>query len=323
MNGKEKYISSLANEYLDRKVRRRRLNADYRSEYKRVIMKLTKMLMDADLNHTPAKIGEEDIDYLIRENSDYSVSYQKWMITILNGFLKYHGNNVIDQMMLAWPQDQRTNVDWLTPQQALDMIDAAEGVERMIVHLELRLFLRRIEVRRLRVQDIQDGCIHVHGKGKGGGKWRTVSFAPETRQEIQRYEHLREKMIEEALEKEPNQQVPESFIIYAHHGWKLGTYADSSLDKIIKRVARKADCPDTTSHHTLRRTGARLAYLSGVRLVTISDALGHSDTKQTIQYLGINLNDQKKMQERTWEYLQDLRRTPETALKKQNLRIPR
>lgn len=59
-------------------------------------------------------------------------------------------------MQIAWPQDGRTRVDWLSPEEAVRLVDAAQGVERIVVHLELRLGLRRIEVLRLTVKDFRE-----------------------------------------------------------------------------------------------------------------------------------------------------------------------
>jgi hypothetical protein len=41
-------------------------------------------------------------------------------------------------------------MDWLSPEMAHRTMEMAEGMERIVVHLELNLGLRRIEVLRLR-----------------------------------------------------------------------------------------------------------------------------------------------------------------------------
>ena len=46
-------------------------------------------------------------------------------------------------------------------------------------------------------------------------------------------------------------------------------------------------------NHTLRRTCARMWYRASVPVATISSLLGHSDTKTTLKYLGLVLDDLK------------------------------
>ena len=48
----------------------------------------------------------------------------------------------------------------------------------LLVHLELDLCLRRVEIMRLKVHDVHGDRLDVIGKGKMGGKPRTVSLVP-------------------------------------------------------------------------------------------------------------------------------------------------
>ncbi len=58
----------------------------------------------------------------------------------------------------------------------------------------------------------------------------------------------------------------------------------------------------------LRRTCGRLMYSAGVPLADISAQLGHADIKTTIRYLGLTVDDLAKAQEKTLNYLEQVRR---------------
>lgn len=304
----DRYLDTLVEEYLQRLKRRGKANENTVTKYRRILRNTLHVLRNADLNYTPKRIGEDEIDYLLEEAwADLSPATRRWQISIFGKFLKTTArNDVVEQMMIVWPTDNRINVDWLTPQEAVALLEAARGIERIIIHLELRLGLRRIEVRRLRVQDIGNGVIQVHGKGRGGGKWRTIAFAPDTPSELRYYMDIRERIIEEAGDINPSVKIPEQLLIY-RKGSRLGAYGNTALDNILKRAAKRAGIQRPISHHTLRRSKGRFNWMAGVDLVTISESYGHSDTKQTIRYLGLTVEDLAGAEEKTFEFLQSLK----------------
>lgn len=71
---------------------------------------------------------------------------------------------------------------WLAAEQLVQLYRSARGRERVLVALEGFNGLRRVEVLRLRARDIDFGRqrLHVLGKGRNGGKWRTLPMFPET-----------------------------------------------------------------------------------------------------------------------------------------------
>ncbi|MCE5261681.1 MAG: tyrosine-type recombinase/integrase [Euryarchaeota archaeon] len=193
----------------------------------------------------------------------------------------------------------------MTPHEALALIRSAVDVERPVIHLELRLWFRRIEVRRLRAQDIKEDLFDVHGKGRCGGKWRSVAWGPDTLAVLMEWEEEREQMIEAARSLNPNAAVPAQWIIY-RRGRHLGAYGNTAIDNIVASAARRAGIERGVSNHTLRRTGGRIAYFAGVPLVEIMEGMGHTTEKQTVRYLGLRVDELKKAQERIYAYLQEL-----------------
>ncbi len=248
---------------------------------------------------------------------------KRWDMSIVSGFLKFYKNTVMEDMMLTWPQEARVNVDWLTFEEAVMMLEAAKGPERIVIHLELRLWLRRCEVRRLTQEDIQplrmydprtnhsfDGIMNVHGKGRAGGKWRTLAWAPETKGVVEEYDRIRQELIHHALARHPDLMVPSEYIIYEHTGG-LAPYGKSGIDSIVQRVAKRAGIKRKIWNHTLRRTGARIAYFAGVELVEIMEGLGHSNEKETIKYLGLTVNELGSAQIKVYEFLKGVKQKME------------
>lgn len=329
MPDQSRYVRDLARAYLGKKTKHRRLSQHNADRYESVIMRMTGTLAAAGMQVTPAKIGEPEIEYLLEYYAELDTDTQKWMFSILNGFLKFYKNKVYEGMMIAWPAETRTNVDWLTPEEAVRMLDAAQGVERIIVHMELRLWMRRCEVLRLTPASIQEllaeestysdeleGVIQVHGKGRAGGKWRTLAWAPDTRAEVEYYQALRDEMIARARHYHETSwrtgkrkrpvgpfEEPRSWVIY-QRGKRVQGYSSSGLDNIIARVAKRAGIIRKVGNHTLRRTGARLAYFADVPLVEIMEGLGHTSEKQTVKYLGLTVMELGKAQRKIYDYIQ-------------------
>ena len=211
-------------------------------------------------------------------------------------------------MHLAWPQDMRVKVTWLDAEYCLQLLDAAEGLERILVHLELLLVMRRCEVKRLTIRDVKLNIVNALGKGKCEGKWRSLPWARSTLQEIADYQELRERIITKALERKPEQRIPDRFLIYAQYGWKLGAYEDTAIDRMIKSAARRAGIPEElVSNHVLRRSGARMYLDAGGSIEDISIMLGHADTKTTMLYLGISMDRLQKLQDKRDDYLDMVR----------------
>jgi len=80
--------------------------------------------------------------------------------------------------------DNTMNIRWLTDERAAAFRLSPQGIERKVVHLELNLGLRRIEVLRLGlgIGDIETGRmgeneIMILGKGE---KWRSINWDPDT-----------------------------------------------------------------------------------------------------------------------------------------------
>jgi integrase/recombinase XerD len=225
----DEYLETLASEQ-----RAERTIHDYRW----VIEDATKRLEAAGFDALPLKVGREEINFLREEGwASLNPSVRRRQLGVLGTYLEWCGNPIVRKMRIGWPQDERVNVDWLEPWQAVAVLEAAEGISRIVVHLELCMGLRRIEVLRLRVRDVQMGQVQVHGKGRMGGKWRTVPFHRETIAALAYYTQLREREISKARAKDPAVAVPEQMLIY-EKGGKLHPYKKTSVDLMVDSVSK-------------------------------------------------------------------------------------
>ena len=240
----------------------------------------------------PRRVGRAEIDYL--RDTHYAGRAQSYIhhnLSIMKMFLKWAGNKQIEA--IRWPIRTwvRSNADWLEDDAARLVRIDAEGIERILVHCELDLGMRRIEVLRLRVADFQRGrrnVIHVLGKGRNGGKPRDICWHPDTPAELEGYLRLRDAVIAKAKVKNPDVVVPDSLLVYECAG-QVRAYRKSAMDNVINKLSMRMGMSFT--HHTLRRTCGRMMYRSDVRIEQIAAFLGHSDPKTTMLYLGLDLDD--------------------------------
>ena len=278
------------------------------TEYRRLVVNAFGALHEAGLNHSVRTIGEEEIDFLYNELYEpVEPRTARNQVSVIGTFLKRMGKNpVVELMDIPWPADLRIHVKWLDPMRAISLRRAASDMERILVHFELDCMMRRCEVMRLRVGDVASGAIDIWGKGRDGGKPRTIPWHPRTQTEWEHYLLLREDIVERARKKNPQVMVPEQVLIYERNG-RLGCYQKTAVDRMIKEAgARAGILPDDISNHVLRRTGARISLLGGTQISTIMKILGHSTEEQTIRYLGLNLDDMSKGMNLAERYLQEI-----------------
>lgn len=308
MTTPQEYLSSLQEEYINYLKEKGRPEVTWKG-YRWLIKKMSKRLEDAGLDANPKHWDRDTVLWLKNVAlAHLRPGIDRREMAILNMYAQFHGNTIIKDMELEWPKDQRTHVDWLTPSQAMQVLDAAEGIERMVIHLELEMGLRRVEVIRQKVSNILMGVMHVQGKGRQGGKWRTISFHPNTIGELNKYMLIREAEVSRARAKNPTVAVPDDLLVYEWKG-ELHPYQRTAIDKMVARVAARVEFKFT--NHTLRRTYGRMLWLAGVQLETIAEILGHADTKTTILYLGLNMDDQASAMNKLAEF-QEKNRSPQS-----------
>lgn len=260
----------------------------YRDQTRCVTKVMSEVIPDAN----PENLDTESLKALVSYLRDrFAVSTQKMYLVALRRMCEFYGNDVFDHVRIQFQTDVRPNVDWLTNEQARQLIDLWKmPLDDMIVTLELLHGFRRVEVIRLRLGDIHldKGYIDIRGKGRLGGKLRSVPMHPDFRRAYDRWMKERNE-----LKKKTTGRQDDHLLVYLRDG-RLRPYEEIKGGAIDNHVVELSDrLGFHFSNHTLRRTFGRELYRSGVSIVTIAVLFGHSSTSTTIKYLGITMDDMR------------------------------
>jgi len=229
-------------------------------------------------------VTKEDVYQLLlyMRTNNYAVQTMRGYITALRKICLFHSNADPKSMRIRWPQDMRPSVDWITQDQAQKLIDHPKTpFQELVINLELCMGLRRIEVARLRMADIDHRRKVLTVTGKSS-KLRLVPFHPDTERVLSRFIDYRNALIMVAKSKDPTVMVPEELVIWGK-GRQLSPYSQEKLsgfDKQIKPLTKEVGFD--FSNHTLRRTFGRMMYRCNVPLATIAKLLGHESTDVTL-----------------------------------------
>jgi integrase len=193
----------------------------------------------------------------------------------LRRFLRWSQNPVAsDRGAWAVPSGSSGRRRWLAPDELARLYRASRGQERLLLALEGFNGLRRVEVLRLRLKDVEfsRNRLRVLGKGRNGGKWRTLPMFAET------------------------SRVLRGVLRTGDEGALLLPLSRSGADLILRRAADRAGFPKLglrVSHHDLRRTFGRLAHKAGMDLVQLKNLYGHSSLDQTVHYIGLDEDEMR------------------------------
>ena len=256
-----------------------------------------------DPSPSPLKVGVEHIRAL-KERKGWEPSTLATYFCSLRPFLKWVGNPAAEHRG-AWrlPSGEPSHRRWLTEEQLVTLYHGSvavatgqrspfapgnQGVIRLapaLIACEGFNALRRIEIQRLRIKDLDfsGSRMRVRGKGRGGGKWRRIPMTESTRR---------------VLEQLVQGRTPGEFVF-------PGTIPDRPLsgntcDQLIQRAAHRAGFPSNSkgralvSNHDLRRTFGRIAYYAGMSLVDLKNFYGHESIDMTAHYIGM---DEDRMRE--------------------------
>ena len=221
--------------------------------------------------HTfPWDITEEDVKWLLDDyiKRNLTVSTRRGYISALRTWTEYYDNDVVRRMKIRWPADMRPNVDWITQAQAKELLAIPKTpAQDLVVHCELCLGMRRVEILRLRPDSFRGSHVEILGKGSQGGKPRSMPYHRDTDRVVDRYLRYRKALIETVRMQRPSAVVPESLMIWAR-GSKLHEYGvkGSGIDEMLKPLGEEIGV--RFSNHTLRRTFGRTMYRSGVEVAT-------------------------------------------------------
>ncbi len=254
-----------------------------------------RILMENGIQTAPKKLSQEDIELIYRNlhNSAYKMG--------VKDFLRFVENPYVERADTGPAPKCMNKADWLDRDTDEDRIVWETAMnsplfEKVIVHFELHLGMRRGGCKRLLMSYYLGRHMIVLEKGREGGKFRTIPVHPFTKDIMREVKDFRADTLEPHAFRN-GLKVPEKVIAWPNHH-KITTPSDNTLNILLKNVSRKAGIE--FSHHTLRRTCARNLYLEmvergKVNLAAIQRFLGHESMEMTVKYLGINMVDMEEM----------------------------
>lgn len=261
----------------------------------------------------PSKLGDQDIitflSYLANERQVSAATQSIALNALVFLKRKVLQQDIGDLSAYNKANKQRKLPVVLTPDEVNTLLAQLSGVPKLAVSLLYGSGLRRIELVRLRVKDIDFDYSQVQVWQGKGNKHRLVTLAQELhaplRAQIQMVEQLLAQDVSDksyagarlpnALSKKypnagfelgwqflfPSTRLsldPESHVIRRHH------LDESAVNKWIRQARIKAGIIKSVSIHTLRHSFATHLLQAGADIRTVQQQLGHSDVKTTEIY---------------------------------------
>jgi integrase len=258
--------------------------------YRGILMRTFSFLRSSGLGSSALTVSHPEMDALSARFWVGAPKYNMIRRSVFSQFLSFHGNLIASEYPSPRGAPSRVNVDWLSSEEASRLCAACvTPLEKLVVHLELKLCLRRVDAMSLTVSSVAsdpEGRSYFSVVGKGS-KPREVPFVPDTSAVLAEWMSVRCSLLDGASSD------PGDLIVYRRgvYDVSIRPYAKTAWDSIVKGVASRAGISRPISNHTLRRTGARMWYKSGVRIEEVSLLLGHSDPRTTALYIGLRLSD--------------------------------
>ena len=177
---------------------------------------------------------------------------------------------------LPYPQDRRRLPTVLSREEVSSLINAAGTLFRRTLLMTLYgTGMRRSELARLKVSDIDSQRMIIRVVAGKGGKDRDLPLSPTLLETLREYWRWRKPKLymfpTRTLAHRPNQPI-----------------SDKTVWIVCSEAARRAGISKRVTPHTLRHSWATHLLEAGTDLRTIQVLLGHGDLETTAQYLHLS-----------------------------------
>ena len=235
-----------------------------------------------------------------------------WTLGILSDLATFYGNPSLREAGIP-PKGSPKKVRWLSREEAeaVVRVTADDPALALIVLLGLGQGLRRVEWKRLRVEDVnlEERRMLVRGKGRSTPKLVWSPLHPSFPEVFLRFLAHRQRIVERFRRTSPVGPVPPEVFLHRYRRGLRG-YSDQGMDLLVARIERKlreAGVDLHLSSHMFRRTGATLLEeallrepegpVDGVYRV-VQGFLRHENIATTMRYLEANPRRQRDALER-------------------------
>lgn len=281
--------------------------AAYKRRTRALLLKVGLALKQNHLACHPARFGPKQIRFVgnvLWSNSTpdqrgIATSTRRQWLGILNQFLMDYRPRVTFGQQDRSPRQFADIIESVVPRIALTRPQAARVlvesrrlgvVPHAIIAFQLTMGLRRSEVLRLRVDQVDREIINLLGKGWRGGKWREVPRSALIESILPSIVRERRRTLRRFTGEDPG-------YLFCHV-WqgKIRPYSNGWVDRNCTLPAFQAAgirAPGNLNH-SLRRTFGRTLWEEGVPIELIAQILGHAETRMTRRYLALDLKDMSK-----------------------------
>ena len=229
------------------------------------------------IKHTgklPDKITKEDVhEFQVSYQKNYGKAYSTYRITCCG--IRFFYNHVIPRKWavkcIPYPKTQKRVPVILSRGEVIRLFQHASSEKaKMFMMLAYATGLRMMELRHLRVSDIDgDRKVLIVRKGKGK-KDREVSLDPAILKRLRKY-YLDQKLGKNSL---------------FFWGNKKDTALDESrIQRLVRESAKKAKINKKVSPHALRHTFATHFLEYGNSIKRLQNELGHQNLSTTFEYV--------------------------------------
>lgn len=265
---------------LERHGRKQRTIEGYRHCMKRCL----RTLDEAGLPTDPESIGEVEV-FHIKDSLGIKEDTVKHYLMILGYWLEWAtGRNAVKEAKILWNPAEVRRL-FITSDELRILLANASTRERLILLLGSRMGLRREEIIKIRMTDIRDGRLTIHGKGHGPqGKVVNRKIPQPVMDAIDDWMEERNR-IAQTMDDESDGAL---IVAYGHKG-SMSRMSTGYLSHLIRDLG--VFCGIEVTTHSLRRFFATNLREHGMELDDVKVMLRHENVNTTINcYLAPNLS---------------------------------
>ena len=261
----------------------------------------------------PSQLGDVEIERFLTHLAVNRQVAQSTQAIALNAIVflktKFLHQEVGNVSAFSRASRQRKLPVVLTKEEVSALLHTVSGIHKLMLSILYGSGLRRIELVRLRVKDIDFDMYQIQVWNGKGGKHRLVTLATELLEPLKhQVNRINQQLFEDKLvkgysgtslpnaleRKYPNAPFqlgwqyifpstrlaidPFSGKLKRHH------FDESAVNKLVRQAAAKAGIKKQVTTHTLRHSFATHLLQSGADIRTVQQQLGHADVKTTEIY---------------------------------------